>query len=212
MKPSRSPLEIVALDNPEVIAVLLDSRQRQALLPFMAQATTIIQAAKATNELPNTMLYRVKRWQELGLLLECGTTPHAKGLSRLYRTSANAFFVAHHATNSIDLLALAKELFAPVLTEFLQAFVQSGERLSDQWGVRFERTANQWQVQPAKAINDTCQPTDATSPATIFTMQEIGLSAAQAKAMQLELVGVIQKYANQSHSKQQTYKVLLGIA
>ena len=207
-----SPVKVTVLNSAKAISVLLDSRQRAAFLPFLSREVSVSQAALEVSELPNTMLYRVKRWQRLGLLLEMGCTRHAKGVKRLYRATADAYFVPHSATSAEDLLTLAHNIHAPLFSDFLQAYVQSGQALSDHWGVRFERKGEHWSVRPSKAVDDDCEPTDLVAPPSMVEYLQMQLCEAQAKAMQLELWAVLERYANQSSVQGKTYRVILGIA
>ena len=207
-----SPVQIAVLNSLEAIEALLDSRQRAAFLPFLAREASVSQAAREVSELPNTMLYRVKRWQRLGLLLETRQVQHQKGLMRLYRSSADAFFIAHHATKAEDLLALASGIYTPLIGKFLEAYVQVGQQLSDDWGVRFERQGNDWSVRPVKSVDDQCEPTDDDAPPTLLDLLELQLSAIEAKSMQRELRVVLEKYAHRSSKNAKSYQVILGLA
>jgi hypothetical protein len=207
-----SPLAAAVLDKAEAIAVLLDSRQRAALLPFVGRECSVSQAAKASAELPNTMRSRVKRWQALGLLQETQRVPHQKGSMQLYRASADAYFISHHDTPAVDLFALANDIYTPMIAGFLDSYVRSSQALSDQWGIRFERNGEKWLVQPAKSASDQCRPSDEDAPLALLSQQDIQLSLAQAKAMKQELLGVIQKYANQNVENSQVFSLILGIA
>jgi hypothetical protein len=207
-----SPVEITVLKSLEAIEVILDSRQRAAFLPFLAREVSVSQAAREVSELPNTMLYRVQRWQRLGLLLETRQVQHQKGWMRLYRSSADAFFVPHSATPAEDLLALATGIYTPLIANFLSAYVQSGERLSNDWGVRFERNGNDWSVRPIKSADDPCVPTDDDAPPSLLDLLEVQLSSVEAKSLQRELRAVLEKYANRTSKNSKSYQVMLGLA
>jgi hypothetical protein len=204
-----SPVQVAVLKSLEAIEVMLDSRQRAAFLPFLAREVSVSEAAREVSELPNTMLYRVKRWQRLGLLLETRQVPHQKGLMRLYHSSADAFFIPHHASKAEDLLALATGIYTPLIAKFLNAYVQVGQQLSNDWGVRFERQGHDWSVRPVKSADDPCEPTDDDAPPTLL---EVNLSPSQAKAMQRELRAVLEKYANHTSKNTKSYQVMLGLA
>ncbi len=207
-----SPVELAVLNSLEAIDVLFDSRQRSAFLPFLHREISVSQAALEVGELPNTMLYRVKRWQRLGLLLETQSVPVAKGSMRLYGSTAQAYFVPYTATSAEDLVALANNVYTPIFTDFLRAYVQAGENLSRDWGVLFTVQEKQWSVRPVKSAEDFCLPADATSPPTMLEYTQVQLSSAEAKAMQLELLAVAAKYARRSNRKGKLYKVLLGMS
>jgi hypothetical protein len=212
MQALNSLVEITVLDSANSIAVLLDSRQRHALLPFVGQACAVSVAAQLVGESANTMLYRVRRWKKLGLLLEVGSQAHSKGQMRLYRTPADAFFVPHHATSSEDLLALGQSVYAPVFAEFLGQYAKTGEQLAPTWGIRFEKTDQTWAMRPVKSATDTCQPTDAGLPPALLDIAQVQLSAAHAKALQLEMRRVLEKYQALSSKRGNVFQVILGLA
>lgn len=216
-----SPVQTAVVDWLEGISVLLDSRQRAAFLPFLNREISVSQAALEVGELPNTMLYRVRRWQRLGLLQEARTVPHPKGKKGgmpLYRSSAPSYFIPYAATSAEDLLTLAREMYTPIFADFLNHYVRSGAALSDDWGVRFEGAAGGWQVRPSKSLEDQCQPSDLTAPPTMLEYVQLELNQNQAKAMQLELLAVLQRYATPTlpsaaleGTVRQTYRVILGM-
>jgi hypothetical protein len=181
MQASYSPVQTAVLDSSKAIAVLLDSRQRFALLPFVGQACSVSTAAQMVGESANTMLYRVRRWCQLGLLLEVGITTHRKGQMRLYQTRADAFFVPHHATRSEDLLALGQSVYVPVFAEFLEQYAKTGEQLSPTWGIRFEKADQAWAIRPVKSQTDQCQPTDAGLPPALLDIAHVQLEKYQAR-------------------------------
>ena len=125
---------------------------------------------------------------------------------------ADAFFIPHSATSSEDLLALAREVHLPIFTDFLASFVRSGEHLSADWGVRFESNGGHWSVRPAKSKDDLCEPADPEGPSSMAEYAQLQLSAAQAKALQLELWAVLERYVAQSSPQGKVYKVFLGLA
>jgi hypothetical protein len=207
-----SPVQITVLKSLEAIEVMLDSRQRTAFLPFLGREVSVSQAAQEVSELPNTMLYRIKRWQRLGLLLETRKIQHQKGWMRLYRSSADAFFVPHSATKAEDLLALAIGIYTPLIANFLNAYVKSGERLSSDWGVRFERSGNDWSVRPIKSADDQCEPTDDDAPPSLLDLLEVQLSAKDAKSLQRELRALVEKYVHRNNKNAKPYQVMIGLA
>jgi hypothetical protein len=207
-----SPHQTIVIKTVEAISILFDSRQRKALLPFINCENSISKAAQTVQELPNTMLYRVKRWEKLGLLQNTRSIPSQKGSIRLFGSSAKAFFVPYSATTAEDLITLAKDTYTPIFTDFLQAYVHFGENLSPTWGIHFSRQNDQWLIRPVKSVHDECLPEDTDSPATMLSHQQLQLDSSAAKAMQLELLSVVNKYSQQNSSKGKTYQVLLGIA
>lgn len=208
----KSPVETSLLDSVDDIRVILDSRQRKALLPFVGREVSISQAAKESAESPNTMLKRVQRWLAMGLLIETGRVVLPKGIMSLYRTKADAFFIPHRATPAEDLLALTQQIYLPMMAGFLQAYVQSGQHLSGDWGVRFERLDGRWWVRPVKDMDDRCEPTDEGLPASLLDINTLCLEDQEAKALQRELRAVVEKYKQCPASKGKTYQVVLGIA
>lgn len=212
MTASRSPVQPFVLEHPDAIAVMFDSRQREALLPFLGRDIAVSQAAAEIQELPNTMLYRVRRWKRLGLLRESARVPHRKGFMQLYRSSADAYFIPFRATNAEDLRAFASGVYIPAFEAFLQAYVLQGQTLTGDWGVRFARQDQHWQVIPTRSADYECEPTDDDSPAALLDLYRLQLGETRAKDLQRELRRLLERYAAQQTPQGRTYQVIVGLA
>ena len=208
----RSPVARAVLASPEAIAVLLDARQRAALRPFVGSECSVSQAARDTGERANTMLSRVRRWQRLGLMVETRRVPHRRGSLALYRASADSYFISYASTPAADLLALAAEVYQPHLQGVLEAYVRSGEQLSSEWGVCFERQGRDWTARPVIAAEAVCEPTDDAAPPSLLEFREVVLSAAEAKRMQQELMAVVARYQGEQTPGGRRFRLMVGLA
>jgi hypothetical protein len=131
---------------------------------------------------------------------------------QLYRSSADAFFVPFRATNAEDLLAFAADVYTPVFETFMKAYVFQGQNLTGDWGIRFSRQDQHWQVLPTRSADDECDPTADDSPAALLDLYQLQLDPTRAKAMQRELRGVLERYAAQQTEGEKPYRLIVGMA
>jgi hypothetical protein len=210
MQSSNSPLEMAVIDSKKAVEVLLDSRQREALLPFVGNRLSVSQAAAQIGESANTMLYRVRRWRRLGLLLEVGSRPHKTRAVRLYSASAAAFFVPYRATNAESLGKAAQQLYVPMFVQLIEQYAKAGEALSEHWGIRFENVGGVWSMRPEKSVVQSHLSSNAVSPVALLRVVSLRLDSQQAKALQNEMLALLQRYHHEDSGKE--YRVVLAMA
>lgn len=211
MQQAHSPLETLVLDSQKAIEVYLDSRQRNALLPFVGRAISISQAAAEQNESANTLLYRVRRWLRLGLIVQAGTQTHAKGCMKLYTCPAQSFFVPFALTTNEDVMAFGQGIYIPIFLDFLLQYAKTGQKLPAGWGFYFAATQEGWQMRPIKSVTDECEPTDDGFPAALLDVVKLKLSPEHAKTLQQDLRAVWQKYQAMHQDSGSEYQVIVGI-
>ncbi len=73
--------------------ILLDPQELHFFEPFLARETTITQAAALLGCKPNSLLVRVRRWLACGLLEVARELPRRGRALKLYRSSADVYFV-----------------------------------------------------------------------------------------------------------------------
>jgi hypothetical protein len=210
MQSSNSPLEMAVINSRQAVEVLLDSRQREALLPFVGNRLSVSQAAAQTGESANTMLYRVRRWQRLGLLLEVGSTRHKTRTVRLYSASAQAFFVPYRATNAESLGKAAQQVYVPMFAQLIEQYAKAGEQMSEHWGIRFENVGGVWSMRPQKSGLDSSPASNAASPVALLKVVRLRLGNQQAKALHNEMSVLLQKYQHEDAGKE--YQIVLAMA
>lgn len=93
--------------------VLLDPKQRRYLEPFFGRATTVADAASELGVKANSLLYQVKRLCRLGLLQGVRTEQRGGRTVKLYRASADRFFIPFAQTDAVTLEELFYKTNAP---------------------------------------------------------------------------------------------------
>ncbi|WP_417323409.1 hypothetical protein [Deinococcus hohokamensis] len=204
-----APSPFVLRDQAQA-AALLDPRQRHSFMQFVGQENAVSRAARAAGEDANTMLRRVQRWQALGLLRSTRAERHVRGTRVMYRSVADAFFLPHGAVRQEDLLALVEAVHAPAMARMRRTYARTGETLGGEWGVYFELCNRQFVLTPARSAENRCAPTDADAPLGLLETTVLYLNEAAARAMQLELATVVEKYRDQ-HGEH-PFEVVVGLA
>ena len=98
--------------------VLLDPAQRRYLEPFFARALTVSDAAAELAVKGNSLLYQVKRLCRLGLLQIVRTETRGGRTVKLYRATAERFFVPFAQTDAATLEELFYNTNAPRARRF----------------------------------------------------------------------------------------------
>jgi hypothetical protein len=207
---SQSPVPThLDIRNPEAVRTLLNHKQRQAFRPFMRQSISISEAATQVGESLNTMLKRVQRWLEYGLLIETASAPSA-GLPKRYTASAESFFVPQSVIARLDLEQLLEQLDAFEANIMRRGQLEAALQVDD-WGLRFTLDNDQsWNIQPARTGMNPWNYKAPDAPAILAETNVLELGFTDAKALQRELMDVVRRYLNRSGNGR--YIVRLGMA
>ncbi|SMB96886.1 hypothetical protein SAMN00790413_06186 [Deinococcus hopiensis KR-140] len=200
------------MQDAESIQVLLNSEQRGALLPFVGQEMTVTRAARQSGSSANTTLARVKRWVRLGILRTVGEEHHPRGVSKVYRSSADAYWVPYRFTSAESLTELARAVYLPLLDRMLREYAGVGARLGGDWGLLFQRRGGTWNILPTQAAECRCSPLDEPLPAALLELETLVLTSGQAKALQRGLMQLLEQYRHGAHPHGETYNVFIGLA
>lgn len=188
--------------NPEAVRTLLNHKQRQAFRPFMRQTISISEAASLVGESINTMLKRVQRWLEYGLLIE--TQP------KRYTAAGQSFFVPQSVIARLDLEQLLEQLDAFEAGIMRRGQLEAALRVDD-WGLRFTLDNDQdWNIQPARTGMQPWNYKAPDAPAILAETNVLELEFGDAKALQQELMDVVRRYLHRSGDGR--YIVRLGMA
>jgi len=101
------------VDNPVQARVLTDPTSRALLEPFIGAEKSVTQAAGELGCSVQRLLYRVRQFQEAGLLEEVRQEPRAGRPIRLYRAVADGFHIPFALTPFADMEALIARQHAP---------------------------------------------------------------------------------------------------
>lgn len=197
----------VDVRNPEAVRTLLNHKQRQAFRPFMRQSISISEAATTVGESLNTMLKRVQRWLEYGLLIE---TTGSAAQGKRYTAGAESFFVPQSVIARLDLEQLLEQLDAFEANIMRRGQLEAALRVDD-WGLRFTLDNDQdWNIQPARTGMQPWNYKAPDAPAILAETNVLELEFGDAKALQQELMEVVRRYLNRSGDGR--YIVRLGMA
>lgn len=204
--PLRSTPEWVELRDAEAVRILLSHKQRQALTPFMGQTQSVAGAARITKESPNTVLKRVQRWLEVGLLVE----ESGDGKVKLYRAAALSFFVPQQIIGRFDLERLLEQLDAHEAGLMRQGQLETALSIED-WGLRFWIQDDQdWTIQPARTGLTAWNYYAPEAPALLAETDLLHLSKEEAKQLQRELVEVLRKFSRRAGKEHYLVRVAMS--
>jgi hypothetical protein len=197
----------VDIRNPEAVRTLLNHKQRQAFRPFMRQSISISEAATLIGESLNTMLKRVQRWLEYGLVIEITSLA---GQPKRYTAAAKSFFVPQSVIARLDLEQLLEQLDAFEANILRRGQLEAALQVDD-WGLRFTLdNDDDWNIQPARTGMKSWNYKAPDAPAILAETNVLELEFADAKALQQELMELVRRYLNRSGAGR--YIVRLGMA
>lgn len=191
-------------------AVLLDAEARRWFIPFFAQTSSVSDAAKVLGEKPNSVLYRVRRWLELGLLQVEREELRRGRQVRYYRSTADAFFVPQRASSTEDFVALLEYTNTPFLETLYRNVVAAVASLSPDWGVQFSRTDAGICIVAASEPGTILDPSPQDSPAVFGQFTRLRLDFEDAKTFQRELSELLDRYTHKEGG--QAYLSYLALA
>lgn len=198
--------------DPQRARLLLDARTRRQLAPFLGAAASVGEAARAQNEKPNTVLRRVRRLLDAGLLEVAETVPRRGRPIRRYRAVAEVFFVPFEASAADDLESALAEREAWVERLLRRAVVRARREALGAWGTRiYADERGRVQVQMAVRPDADASPLDPGGPAVLSAWRDgLELDYPDAKALQRDLYELLLRYQRKRGA--QRYVVHLGLA
>lgn len=198
--------------DPQRARLLLDARTRRQLAPFLGAAASVGEAARARNEKPNTVLRRVRRLLDAGLLEVAETVPRRGRAIRRYRAVAEVFFVPFEASAADDLESALAEREAWVERLLRRAVVRARREALGVWGTRiYADERGRVQVQMAVRPDADASTLDPGGPAVLSAWRDgLELDYPDAKALQRELYELLLRYQRKRGA--QRYVVHLGLA
>jgi hypothetical protein len=211
MEEGRSP-RLKVVREPAAAAFLTNPVTLRQLEPFLGQECTVGRAAAQTRDKPNTVLKRVRRLVALGLLEMVREVPRKGRAMKVYRTSAEIFFVPFEATSAESLEAALAQREGYWERLLRRSVVQA--RMADigTWGTRIYRDARgRLQVQTAVTPERNYTMLDPDRPAVLSAWRDaVMLDFDDAKALQRELFALLKRY--QQKRGAQRYIVHLALA
>jgi hypothetical protein len=198
----------LTVEDRAAAAVLTAPDEFKFLRPFMNSAKSVTSAAKELNVSVLSMYRRVKHFEKLGLLKIARLKPRKGKPTKLYRTSADAFFVPFHASPYSDLFSFMLERQDVWQRRLLKGIVGNNHDELFGMGLCFytdesEHVRVTRGSAPGKmdSVAVTLEP---QAPATWNDWSTISLEFEEAKNLQHELHALLTKYLR--HSSQPNAK------
>lgn len=191
---------------------LMNPTSLRQLAPFLGRDCTIARAAAETGDLPNTVLKRVRRFMELGLVEVVREEPRHGRARKVYRTTADLFFVPFEATTADSLESALAERDAYWERLLRRNVVRTRMEAMGTWGTRVYRDARgRLQVHTAVTPDANATTLDPHMPAVLSSWRDsVRLDFEDAKALQREMFELLLRY--QQKDGAQRYILRLGMA
>ena len=195
---------------------LIDPKKRRYLEPFIGQACSASEAARTLGVKLTAMLYQTERLQALGLLRVTQQQTRRGRPVKLYRATADRFFVPFEVTRAESLTTLLAELEADFQRYFVQNLAWAGLELAKSWGFAVYRDDEGLLVQdlvPREGGDGNALPLllKSSSPALWASSSFLKLDFGTAKALQRDIDKLLSAYRAKQVQGEQTYLVKVGL-
>jgi hypothetical protein len=182
------------------------------LYPFIGRERTALEVANAYQVNLDALLYQIKRLVELELLTVIRHEPRKGRAMKVYRATADAFFVPFSATPNITLEAMVNQWSNSLQSVFLKGFATALRSRHHDWGVRISREiTDQIVIAPAIDPEQFYNYLEDTAPSVLegwFT--DLRLSASDAKAFQQDLAALYFRYLMKPGDQRYIVRVALA--
>ena len=204
--------EVLVVEDRRMADLLTDPATLRQLEPFLGRAVSVAQAARETGEKANTVLSRVRRLVAAKVLVEYDRIPRQGRPIKLYRSSADTFFIPFDATSAESLEAALAEREAYWEKLLRENVVRARREHIGAWGTRIYRDARgRLQIQTAVTPDRNYTTLDLEGPAVLSAWRErVYLDFEDAKSLQQEMFSLLKRY--QQKEGAQRYIVRLGMA
>ena len=195
--------------------ILTDTDSVRRLEPFMKRSVTLSEAAEELGLKLSHLLYHVNRFIKLGLLKVTHEQKRGGRAVKLYRTTAEVFFVPFQVTPSETLERLLYDLSTPQEKLFHREAARVLQRQSPDWGLAVSYDADGVRIAltpHADGHVDTASAFFSPDAEALFaTDGTLKLDFSTAKAFQKDLYNLYKSYNEKQHPKGQTYALRLGL-
>ena len=190
--------------DPAQARVLSEPQSLRFLAPFVRRECS---SSRATQELEVSLhrkIHWVKRLQVLGLIKASSVT----GRTRSYRAVADAFFVPFSATNAETGEQLLERWNRPWHDIFVADFLRELANVTPDFGVRLQRNGEDLHVALALSEERDFNFFDSHTPNVLDGwVTNLYLDPQDAKAMQLEVLGVYLEYSERRRAQRYMTRV-----
>ncbi len=211
MKEQKSP-SIRIITDAKAADTLINPKTLRMLEPFLANDCSILKAANKTGVKANTVLSRVKRFMDYGLIRITKEEKRAGRAIKHYRSTADIFFVPYEATTaeSLETMMAERERYWERLLR--KAVVETRSEDLGTWGTRiYKDSRGRLQVQTAINPEENYSMLDQNQAALLSSWRDsVYLDFDDAKTLQSEMFELLKRYQQKSGS--QRYIIRLGMA
>ncbi len=200
---------LLEVNDPIQAAVLLEPNTLRFLAPFMGQPCSADSVARALDISLNTLLYQIKRLIKLGFLEQVAEIPRSgRGIKR-YQASADMFFIPFQATPFATPEDMLLHEYQPLYRTFLAAFIEAAMQMVNlnamhDIGICVSRDEEgrlcvEHGTHPLRELH--VNPLEPQAPAILVLWEDqLRLDFEDAKAMQLELFELLERYRSKEGS------------
>lgn len=217
MKPQVLKKTWRVIEDADAARMLADPEAQRYLLPFIQEELSLSEAARRLEVKPNALLYHINKLLALGLLEVARVQPRRGRASKLYRASAERFFIPFSLTQADTVQSLATETSVRSERVFQQDLISAQMELGDDWGVAiYVMEDGSLSVDLATSREHTAEDTafilDTDHPAVWSCWLEVKLGLKEAKMLQQELVTLWERYRQIRNPDEPRYTLRLGLA
>ncbi len=210
----------VVLEDPRAAEFVVNPASNRYLAPFLGRERSPVEVARELGVDVGSVTYRVRQMLELSLVEKSRLEPRSGRPIQFYRSSATGFFAPLRLTQAANFEELRQQAgrdSQALLEKSLYAAWQA-LKAEAEWGVHLYRT-------PEGEINRDFVPLEGAQESSfwdwILTEQAtplwdqyfyLNLPREKAKDLQLELAGVLERYAAHQDESETLYGVRLALA
>ena len=196
---------------------LTDPKAQRYLLPFICAELSLSEAARRLGVKPNALLYHIDKLLALGLLEVARVEPRRGRASKVYRASAERFFVPFSLTQADTVQSLSAETSVRSERLFQYDLINAEMAFGDDWGVAIYLMEDgslsiDLTTSREHPAEDTAFILDDAHPAVWSCWLEVSLGFEEAKALQRELVTLWERYRRRRSPDEPRYTLRLGLA
>lgn len=182
--------------DPDAAAYLSDPLKAVYIYPFIGVARSAGEVAQRYGVRLNALMYRIGCLQRLGLLQQVGERTRQGKPVRLYRATADAFFVPLASTQLENLEAMVDRWSQSLQPVYLRNFARTLHAHGRGWGVRISREFDgRLMIAPAQGPEAFFDYLQDDAPAIVEGwFADLRLDDTDAKAFQHELLALYIKY------------------
>ena len=215
----KSDVQVHVVTDPEAANLLSDPAQLELLEPFFQGEVVLGELAKVLGLKLNTLLYRVNKLIDLGLVEVVREEPRRGKPVKIYRAAAKAFFVPFESTTSVNLRGLLESITREGERLFYRETARALQTLAPSWGLHIvlnEQKHLAVRVTDGEGgykreFDDTDSFFGPAAPALFFGDGTLTLNFAAAKEMQRELSDLFKRYTDKQKAGEQRYAFRLGL-